>query len=108
MSQPTFVVVLTTVAAQEAEAATLARALVDLRVAACVNVLPVMQSVYRWQGNVEESHEHQLVIKTTSARLSALREAIATLHPYEVPELLVVPVIDGGTAYLEWISQSVS
>ncbi len=107
MSQSTFVLILTTVPAEREPAGGLARALVEAQLAACVNVLPEMHSIYRWQGAVEEAREHQLVIKTTAARLTAVREAIARLHPYDVPELIVIPVTDGASSYLEWISDSV-
>jgi periplasmic divalent cation tolerance protein len=107
MSEREFVVVLTTTPADGRHAATLARALVEGHLAACVNVMPAMQSIYRWQGAVEEATEHQLIIKTTAARVDDLREAIRQLHPYEVPELIVVPVADGAPSYLEWVSASV-
>ncbi len=98
-----FVIVLTTLGAST-DASAFAATLVGERLAACVNVLPEMDSVYRWQGRVEHNRERQLVIKTTSARLAALRERLASLHPYEVPELLVLPVVDGSPAYLRWLS----
>jgi periplasmic divalent cation tolerance protein len=107
MSEFEFVVVLTTAPAEGTHAATLARALVEGHLAACVNVMPAMQSLYRWQGAVEEAPEHQLIIKTTAARVAALREAIRQLHPYELPEFIVLPVADGAPSYLEWISGSV-
>jgi periplasmic divalent cation tolerance protein len=85
----------------------LARALVDERLVACVNVLPPMQSVYRWDGKVEQAAEHQLVMKTTRERAEALTARLVELHPYAVPEVLVVPVDDGGEAYLKWLTESV-
>ena len=85
----------------------LARALVDERLVACVNVLPPMQSVYRWDGKVEQAAEHQLVMKTTRERVEALTARLVELHPYAVPEVLVVPVDDGGEAYLKWLTESV-
>jgi periplasmic divalent cation tolerance protein len=83
-----------------------ARALVEERLAACVNVLPEMISVYRWQGAVEDAREQQVVIKTTRRRLVALWERIRSLHTYELPEFIVLPIIDGDDAYLRWIEDS--
>jgi periplasmic divalent cation tolerance protein len=96
------VIVLTTIGAG-ADAEALAAALVNERLAACVNVLPEMVSIYRWRGSIERERERQLVIKTAAARLDALRARLAELHPYDVPELLVLPVADGGQAYLDWV-----
>ena len=101
------VIVLTTLAA-DADAGTLARTLVAERLAACVNVLPVMASVYRWQGQVEEAREQQLVIKTTADRVPALAARLGELHPYELPEFLVLSAAEGSDAYLRWIRESVS
>ena len=86
-----------------ADAAALARTLVDERLAACVNLLPVMQSIYRWQGTVLQEDERQLVIKTWRDRLPALEDRLKSLHPYEVPELLVLEAAGGSSAYLEWL-----
>ena len=102
---PPAVLVLTTLGA-DADAAALARTLVEERLAACVNVLPPMRSIYRWQGAVEQAAEHQLVIKTTAARVEALKARLADLHPYDLPELLVIAVADGGDRYLRWIADS--
>jgi periplasmic divalent cation tolerance protein len=99
------VLVLTTLAA-DADAAALARTLVDERLAACVNVLPAMTSIYRWQGAVEQDREQQLVIKTTADRLPALEGRIRQLHPYELPEFLVLPSSGGSSAYLHWMRDS--
>jgi periplasmic divalent cation tolerance protein len=96
------VIVLTTISAS-ADAGALAATLVDERLAACVNLLPEMDSVFRWQGRVERGHERQVIIKTSTARLDALRDRLLELHPYDLPELLVLPVAGGGQAYLEWI-----
>jgi len=101
------VVVLTTVA-NASDASALARALVDERLAACVNILPPMQSVYRWKGAVQADDEHQLVIKTTAARLDALQERVTALHSYDVPELLVMAVAGGSPAYLSWLQSETS
>jgi periplasmic divalent cation tolerance protein len=98
-------VVLTTLAA-EADAAAFARTLVEERLAACVNVLPAMTSVYRWKGEVEQDREQQLVIKTTLAGIPALKARLGELHPYELPEFLVLPA-SAADAYLAWIRESV-
>ncbi len=84
-----------------------ARTLVEERLAACVNVLPPMQSVYRWKGTVESATERQLLIKTKAATLAALEQRVQELHPYDVPEFLVVPIEAGSAAYLSWLSESV-
>ena len=101
------VIVLTTLAA-DTDAAALARTLVAERLAACVNILPAMTSVYRWQGCVEEEREQQLVIKTGADRVTALAARFRELHPYEVPEFLVLRVSEGSDAYLRWIRDSVA
>ena len=99
------VIVLTTVGAAF-DAAQLARTVVEERLAACVNVLPPMQSVYRWQGQVHVDDERQLVIKTSADCIEALERRVRTLHPYELPEWLVLGVAGGSEAYLDWLSQS--
>jgi periplasmic divalent cation tolerance protein len=96
------VIVLTTMPDDD-RADELARALVDERLAACVNVLGPMSSTYRWRQTVEHEAERQLVIKTTRHRVPALKQRIRELHPYELPELIVIPVEDGLEAYLQWI-----
>lgn len=101
------VIVLTTVPSIEV-GETIARALVSARLAACVNVLPPMTSVYRWNGAVQRETEHQLVIKTAGALVDALRERVAALHPYDLPELVIVPVLGGDPAYLAWVLQETS
>lgn len=83
----------------------LAHALVEQRLAACVNMLPVVHSVYRWNDVVEEAAEVTLLIKTTTARYDELEQAIRALHPYELPEVIAVPVSAGSLAYLAWIAQ---
>ena len=100
-----FAIVLTTFPADR-DPAPLARTLVEERLAACVNVLPVMTSIYRWQGAVETADERQLVIKTTAERIDALGHRIGELHPYEVPELMIVPVERASAAYAAWLIDS--
>lgn len=87
----------------EASARALARDLVERRIAACVNILAPCHSVYRWQGKLEGAAEVPLLIKTTAARYSALEAAIRAQHPYELPEILAVPIACGLSAYLAWV-----
>jgi periplasmic divalent cation tolerance protein len=98
------VLVLTTLGA-DADAAALARALVEEHLAACVNVLPAMTSTYRWKGVVEEDREQQLVIKTSASRVSDLQARLHALHPYELPEFVVLPAA-ASDAYLAWVGES--
>jgi periplasmic divalent cation tolerance protein len=84
-------------------AARIARALVEEQLAACVNRLPGVNSTYRWQGEIHEDAEVLLVIKTTPERFDALRDRLAELHPYEVPELVALEIADGLPAYLAWL-----
>ena len=81
----------------------LAQTLVEQRLAACVNLLPAMRSVYRWQEQIEQAEEIQLVIKTCADRLDALSAAISLLHPYELPEIVAISPSAGLPAYLDWI-----
>lgn len=85
----------------------LARELVGAKVAACVTVLPPVQSVYEWEGTLTVDREQQLLIKTTRGRVAELWEALRARHPYQVPEFLVIPVADGNPAYLKWIGETV-
>ena len=105
-TEPSAVIVLTTLGA-DADATAFARTLVEERLAACVNILPPMRSVYRWKGSVEEDREQQLVIKTSRERLETLQQRLHALHPYEVPEFIVLPIVGGSQAYLEWLAESV-
>lgn len=107
MASEEFVVVLTTVPA-ESDADTLATTLVKERLAACVNVLPPMRSIYTWQGVVERADERQLLIKTRTDRVHDLEVRLRALHRYEIPEFLVIPVLDGSREYLSWIAESTS
>ena len=90
------------------DAERIARALVERRVAACVNVVPGVTSFYRWEGEVARDAEWLLVMKTTAARFEALREAVVELHPYDVPEVVELPIERGHAPYLDWIDASVS
>ena len=86
------------------KAANVARALVDERLAACVNVVASVRSIYRWQGAVQDDAEVLAIIKTTSERYAALAARLAELHPYEVPEILALPIADGHPPYLAWLA----
>jgi periplasmic divalent cation tolerance protein len=86
----------------------LANALIEARLAACVNILPPCRSIYRWQGAVEAADEVPLLIKTSEARYAALETAIRALHPYELPELIAVPITHGLPAYLAWVAAETS
>ena len=101
---PAPVIVLTTLAA-DADAMSIARALVDEQLAACVNVLPPMTSVYRWKGAVEQEREQQLVIKTAHDAVPALEARLRTLHPYELPEFLILDAA-GSAKYSAWIEEN--
>lgn len=87
-------------------AARIARAVVEQRLAACANILPGLRSIYTWQGAVEDAEEHLLIIKTTARAYPALQQAIAELHPYELPEIIAVPITSGLPGYLAWLDQS--
>lgn len=99
-------IVLTTCASQE-EAEKIAHYLVENRMAACVNILPRIQSIYRWQGKVDSAAEWLLLVKTTLERFPQVRAAIRTLHSYELPECVAIAIEDGSPSYLEWIGESV-
>ena len=104
MSQE-YVIVLTTLPA-DADGAAFARDLVEERLAACVNLSAPMKSIYRWEGTVETESERQLVIKTSRDRVGALWDRVRELHPYDMPEFLVTPIVDGNDAYLRWVGES--
>jgi periplasmic divalent cation tolerance protein len=98
--------VLTTASSKE-EARRLAKTLVELRLAACVNIVPNISSIYRWKEKVEESQEFLLLMKTTESAIPKLRDAIQELHSYEVPECIVLTIEGGSAPYLKWIDESV-
>jgi len=89
------------------EARKIARALVEKRLAACVNVIPKITSVYRWKDELQIDEEHLLIIKTRRARFDDLRQCVESLHSYEVPEVIATPIVEGAANYLNWIEQSV-
>ena len=84
------------------------RSLVDERLAACVNIIPGMTSVYRWQGETKADPEALAIIKTTRDRIPAVQLRVADLHPYDVPELVSLEVAEGSPAYLRWVTESVT
>lgn len=95
-------VVLTT-AGSEREGAAIAEGLVERGLAACVNVVPGIRSVYRWKGALQRDEEHLLLIKTSRALFPEVRDAILELHTYELPEIVLLPIADGESRYLDWI-----
>lgn len=99
---PDYVLVLTTVP-NDGEAATFARTLVEERLAACVNVVGPIRSIYRWEGAVEDAREWLLVAKARAADVAVLEARVRALHSYDVPEVLALPVVGGAEAYLAWL-----
>jgi periplasmic divalent cation tolerance protein len=99
-------IVLTTAGSEE-EARKLAQHMVEYKLAACVNIIPQIESVYRWQGKIESSREWLLLIKTTVEKFHAVRDAIRSLHSYELPECISIAIDDGSAEYLAWIGESV-
>ena len=104
--RPADAIVVLTTAGSEDEAARLGAALVGERLAACVNVVGPIRSIYRWQGAVEDAKEWLLVVKARAADLSALEARIRALHSYEVPEVLALPVYGGAATYLAWLDEA--
>lgn len=100
------IVVLCTCASED-EAGRIAAALVGEEVAACVNILPRIRSIYRWQGLVEDASEVLLLVKSTADRFEALRDRIAALHSYDTPEIIALPIVAGSERYLAWIKEQV-
>ena len=102
----TYSLIISTASSRD-EAQHIARALVDRKLVACVNIVGPIESIYRWKGEIENSQEFMLLMKTESDRFDRVREAVKALHSYEVPEVIQVPIENGLPAYLEWISGSV-
>ena len=103
-AQPQYLLVLTNVPDQTV-ATTLAHAIVENKLAACVNILPGIQSVYRWDGKTEQAAEVSMYIKTLSTRYAALEAYLHEHHPYDVPEIIAIPFVAGLPAYLHWIEE---
>jgi periplasmic divalent cation tolerance protein len=99
-------IVLTTAASDE-EAGRLAHALVEERLIACASIVPSVRSIYRWEGQIEDSTEALLVIKTSAEQLPAVQTRLLALHSYQTPEFLVLPVESGSAGYLDWLLASV-
>ena len=106
MSQPAQQVAIVLTTFGVGQAAIVGKTLVEEQLAACVNVLPAMTSIYRWQGTVQQEAEEQMVIKTTADRLGDLETRLRELHPYELPEFLVITADAGSEAYLKWVGVS--
>ena len=86
----------------------IARELVSENLAACANVIPKIESIYRWQGKIEQGEEALVLFKTTAARFAAFEEKLKSLHPYDVPEIICTPIANGWPAYLNWVRENVS
>jgi periplasmic divalent cation tolerance protein len=99
-------IVILSTASSEEEAGRLAQALVDGRLAACVNVVPRVRSFYRWKGAVESADEWLLLIKSSRALFGRVRSLLEKQHSYEVPEAIALPVVDGAANYLDWLDQN--
>lgn len=104
METPTQALLVIANCPDEACANRIALAVVEAGLAACVNLLPRVQSVYRWQGAIESANEVPLLIKTTAGRYTELETAIRELHPYDVPEIIALPIAQGLPAYLDWLA----
>jgi periplasmic divalent cation tolerance protein len=102
-----YVIVLTTLPT-DADATAFARGIIEARLAACVNLLPAMDSIYFWEGSIEHETERQVVMKTSRERVAELWDRVRELHPYDVPEFLVLPIVDGNEEYLHWVAESTS
>ncbi|HEC12999.1 MAG TPA: divalent-cation tolerance protein CutA [Acidiferrobacteraceae bacterium] len=94
-----------TTAPNQASARKLGDTLVEEGLAACVNVLSGVESIYRWQGKINRDSEHILLIKSSQQKYSQIQQRILDLHPYELPEIIAVPIIEGLPAYLDWLNK---
>lgn len=107
MSSADEAIVVLMTAANGEEAARLADLLIGAHLAACVQILPEIESVYRWQGKIERQAEILLLAKTTRSKFEELEREVRALHSYDTPEIIAVPIVAGSTPYLEWLSESV-
>ena len=98
-------IILTTAGSQD-EAGRIAHAIVEARLAACVNIIPQVRSIYRWQGKIDEATEWLLLIKSAASNFSRIREAIQALHSYELPECIMVEINEGSGKYLDWLLEN--
>ena len=106
MNKPQTCAIITT-CPDQSSARTIADALIQENLAACVNIISGVTSVYHWQGKIEQSQEQLLFIKTLQQHYALVEQCILKLHPYELPEVIAVPINDGSAAYLSWISEQV-
>ncbi len=105
--QSTYQIILCTCPDKES-AENIARQLINDKIAACINILPGITSIYTWQGNIETDQEHLLLIKTRKDRFQTVEKSIQTCHPYEIPEIIAIPVENGLAEYLQWIESCLS
>ncbi len=101
---PEFIVALVTCGSEE-EAVNIANALVEARLAACVNILSPIRSIYRWEGKIWDEKEWVLFIKTQKQNFDALEKKVKSLHSYSVPEIIALPITEGSSSYLEWLKE---
>jgi len=99
-----FIIVFIT-APNEKEAAAISQTIVGERLAACINIIPSVRSIYRWQGRVEDEQEVLMIVKTKKSLFERLQERVKELHSYEVPEIIGLPLVEGGKEYLDWLGQ---
>lgn len=100
-----YIQVMTTTATKE-QAQLIARHLVEEKLAACVQITDAIESAYRWQGKIETAQEYICLIKTCADLFSAVEAAVKKLHPYEIPEIIAVPIVNASESYLRWLSES--
>jgi len=101
----THIIILTTLP-DEVVARSLAQELIKSQMAACINIMPCMSSIYSWKGKIEEGQEHLLMIKTRTERYAAIEQAIRAQHPYELPEIIATPISHGLPEYMNWIDEN--
>jgi periplasmic divalent cation tolerance protein len=98
-------IVVVYVTCPEKDAVRIAQSIVERSLAACANIVPTVRSIYRWQGKIVDEPESLLIVKTTRARFEALRAGVIEVHPYEVPEVIALPVVAGHAPYLGWVNE---